>query len=144
MSNFSFKGAYRLISFRGIDLFIFRIAIWRDTISRDTGARVFCALGEPVALRPLRPTNYNINLHKENHYGPTVVSILCSHTESIHVYIAISKLYFPCFRFGKYKTGSISSIFRAILSCIKLFAHSSYTDTGTNAVAIYIYVDSQL
>ena len=32
-----------------------------------------------------------------------VVSISCSHTESIHVYVAISKLYFPCFRFGKYK-----------------------------------------
>ena len=39
MSNFSFKGdtLYRLIQSGGIDLFIPRIVLWRDTISRDTG-----------------------------------------------------------------------------------------------------------
>jgi len=39
MYNFSFKGdtLYRLIPSRGIDLFIPRIVLWKDTISRDTG-----------------------------------------------------------------------------------------------------------
>src|SRR6218665_3440143 len=39
MSNFSFKGdtLYRLIPSMGIDLFIPRIVLWGDTISRDNG-----------------------------------------------------------------------------------------------------------
>ena len=39
MFNFSFKGdtLYRLIPSGEIDLFIPRIVLWGDTISRDTG-----------------------------------------------------------------------------------------------------------
>jgi len=43
MSNFSFKGdtLFRLNPSGGIDLFIPRIILWWDTISRETGAEKF-------------------------------------------------------------------------------------------------------
>jgi len=48
-SNFSFKEdtLNRLIPSGGIDLFIPRIVLWRDTISRDTGSPIR-SVGSPI------------------------------------------------------------------------------------------------